>query len=55
MLVNEAHYTSGNYYMVPNAILCLGLSPGAVATYNYLSFREHRRRGYIFSSFCTYF
>ena len=33
------------YYTVPNAILALGLSPGAIAVYNYLSFRECRKRG----------
>ena len=45
MIVNEALNTNGNYYTVPNAILALGLSPGAIAVYNYLSFRECRRRG----------
>lgn len=45
MITNEALNTNGNYYTVPNAVLALGLSPGAIAVYNYLSFRECRRRG----------
>ena len=45
MITNEALNMYGNYYTVPNAILALGLSPGAIAVYNYLSFRECRRRG----------
>ena len=45
MLLNNALNVHGNYYTIPNAILALGLSPGAIAVYNYLSFRECRRRG----------
>ena len=45
MITNEALNIHGNYYTVPNAVLALGLSPGAIAVYNYLSFRECRRRG----------
>ena len=45
MIANEALNMYGNYYTVPNAVLALGLSPGAIAVYNYLSFRECRRRG----------
>ena len=33
------------YYTVPNVLLMLGLSPGAISTYNYLSFRMCRKRG----------
>ena len=45
MITNEALNIHGNYYTVPNAVLALGLSPGAIAVYNYLSFRECRKRG----------
>ena len=45
MITNEALNMYGNYYTVPNVVLMLGLSPGAIAVYNYLSFRECRRRG----------
>ena len=45
MLLNNALNIHGNYYTIPNAVLALGLSPGAIAVYNYLSFRECRRRG----------
>ena len=45
MLDNNILNMHGNYYTVPNAILSLGLSPGAVTTYNYLSFRECRKCG----------
>lgn len=45
MITNEALNTNGNYYTVPNAVLALGLSPGAIAVYNYLSFRECRKCG----------
>ena len=45
MLDNNILNTHGNYYTIPNAVLALGLSPGAIAVYNYLSFRECRRRG----------
>ena len=45
MLLNNTLNVHGNYYTVPNAVLALGLSPGAIAVYNYLSFRECRRRG----------
>ena len=45
MITNEALNTNGNYYTIPNAVLALGLSPGAIAVYNYLSFRECRKRG----------
>ena len=45
MITNEALNIHGNYYTVPNAVLALSLSPGAIAVYNYLSFRECRRRG----------
>ena len=45
MITNEALNMYGNYYTVPNAVLALGLSPGAIATYNYLLFRECRKRG----------
>ena len=45
MVLNNALNIHGNYYTIPNAVLALGLSPGAIAVYNYLSFRECRRRG----------
>ncbi len=45
MLDNNILNTHGNYFTVPNAVFALGLSPGAIATYNYLLFRECRRRG----------
>jgi len=45
MITNEALNMYGNYYTIPNAVLALGLSPGAIAVYNYLSFRECRKRG----------
>ncbi len=45
MLDNNILNTHGNYFTVPNAVFALGLSPGAIAVYNYLSFRECRRRG----------
>ncbi len=45
MLLNNTLNVHGNYYTIPNAVLALGLSPGAIAVYNYLSFRECRRRG----------
>ncbi len=45
MITNKALNMYGNYYTVPNAVLALGLSPGAIAVYNYLSFRECRKRG----------
>ena len=45
MITNEAVSMYGNYFTVPNVVLMLGLSPGAIAVYNYLSFRECRRRG----------
>ncbi len=45
MLDNNILNTHGNYFTVPNAVFALGLSPGAIATYNYLLFRECRKRG----------
>ncbi len=45
MLDNNILNTHGNYFTVPNAIFALGLSPGAIATYGYLLFRECRKRG----------
>ncbi len=34
MLLNNALNIHGNYYTIPNAVLALGLSPGAIAVYN---------------------
>lgn len=45
MIVNEALNTHGNYFTVSNVIFALGLSPGAITVYNYLSYRECRKRG----------
>ena len=35
-------YAAGHYYLVPNAVFVLGLSPGELAVYNYLRFKEDR-------------
>ena len=36
-------YSVGHYYLVPNAVFTLGLSPGELAVYNSLLFREDRK------------
>lgn len=36
-------YAAGHYYMVPNAVFVLKLTPGELAVYNYLLYKEDRK------------